>query len=424
MRHLLIVMVALVSFAAACGPAEPTDTSAAGEPVADPAAARPSPDSSDVADLADGLNGAGARVFLAAAEGEAGDLVLSPLSIGAAFGMADVGATGEAAAGLAELFDYPVAGEARLAAFNALLQQVAADTGEGPVVALANRQFPDLAFTPEPAFDEAIATWFGAAAQPLPLQDDPDGSRDTINAYVAEQTRDLIPELLAPGFITPQSVLVLVNALYLEADWAMPFGKYPTVTAEFTRSDGTTTTVQLMDDRELFGPALAGDGFVAASKPYEGGELDMLVIVPEEGRFEEVQARLADGLLETVADEATDQSVQLLLPRFGSAAQLDLKALVEQGLGIEGIFSADYDGIAPGIALTSAVHGADIRVDEVGTVAAAATALGFDESGAGEPDLVVRADRPFLYAIRHQPSEAVLFLGRVVEPVDPGVREG
>ena len=75
-----------------------------------------------------------------------------------------------------------------------------------------------------------------------------------------------------------------------------------------------------------------------------------------------------------------------------------------------------FEGIAPGITLDNAVHATDIAVDEVGTVAAAATALGFEESGPPEPDVTVRADRPFLYLIRHRPTGAVLFVGRVMDP--------
>lgn len=212
-------------------------------PVADPVANRADADSVHAPALAVGLNGAGARLFLAAAEKADGDVVISPFSIGVAFGMTDVGATGPAREGLAELFDYPVEGEARWSAFTTLLQQVT--DVDGPVVTLANRQFPDESFTPEPAFDEAIARWFGATTQPLPLQQDPEGSRDVINAYVAERTQDLIPELLPEGFITPDSVMVLVNALYLQADWQMPFGKYPTEDADLTRLDGSVVTVPL-----------------------------------------------------------------------------------------------------------------------------------------------------------------------------------
>jgi hypothetical protein len=76
--------------------------------------------------------------------------------------------------------------------------------------------------------------------------------------------------------------MVLVNALYLEADWARPFGKYPTEDAPFTRLDGSTVTVPLMHELELTGPAVATDEYAATELPYEGGELSMLVIVPED----------------------------------------------------------------------------------------------------------------------------------------------
>ena len=438
MRMTRVPVLMLIALLAACGgPAglagtarsEGVDEPARGTGAARPAAASeavPDPvsptdvESPHVEALADGLNAAGATIMLAAAADEPGDLVVSPLSIGLAFGMADVGAGDTAGGALDQLFRYPVDEQARLAAFAALLASIEPAGDDGPVLSIANRQFPDVGFEPREPFTDALATWFGAAIQPLPLQTDPDGSREVINGYVAEQTRDLIPDLLPEGFLTPQSVLVLVNALYLQADWLTPFGKYPTEETTFTRLDGTTTSVAMMDDQELFGPALDGSGFVAASKPYEGDELSLLVVVPDEGRFEDVRDQLADDLLDMVVDGATEQSVRLQLPRFTHAATVDLKAVLEGDLGIEGIFSADYPGIAEGIELSDAVHAADVATDEQGTVAAAATALGFLESGPGEPDLVVRADRPFLYAIRHQPTGAFLFLGQVLDPQDPG----
>ncbi|MFA9447028.1 serpin family protein [Egicoccus sp. AB-alg6-2] len=72
--------------------------------------------------------------------------------------------------------------------------------------------------------------------------------------------------------------------------------------------------------------------------------------------------------------------------------------------------------MASGITLEDAIHAADIAVDEQGTVAAAATALLFEDSGPPEPVVTVRADQPFLYLIRHKPTSAVLFVGRVLDP--------
>ena len=90
-------------------------------------------------------------------------------------------------------------------------------------------------------------------------------------------------------------------------------------------------------------------------------------------------------------------------------------------LSTVGASPGSYHGISSGPELDAAAHAADIAVDEIavdeiGTVATAATALGFDESGPPEPELTVAADQPFLCLIRHRDSGLVLFAGQVVDP--------
>lgn len=415
--RLLIAGLVFSSLTVACGgESSGTGRFRAGiEPVSDPEGDRAPATSPHLEDLVAGLNGAGFELFLASTEGSDRDALVSPLSIGLAFGMADVGATGGTAAALTELFGLPSSAEERWAAFNALDLEVS-DVGE-PVVRLANRQFPDRMFETAEGYDETLARYFGVAVEPLPLQAEPGASRDRINEFVAERTEDLIPELLPDGFVNPQTVMVLVNALYFEADWARPFGKYPTEDAPFTRLDGSTVTVPLMHELELRGPAVATGSYAATEVPYESDELSMLVIVPEEGSFEEVQGRLGDGLVDEIDAGAREGNVELFLPRFESDSNVNLRDLMETTLGVDDVFGvAGFDGIAEGITLEQAVHAADIAVDEYGTVAAAATGLGFEESGPPPAEVVVRADRPFIYLIRHRPTGAVLFVGRVMDP--------
>jgi serpin B len=409
------LMVGLVT--AGCGQAATGDDPVSGSSSA-PApgeVARASSTSDDAEALAKGLNEVGFALFEYAAADSTADVVLSPLSIGLAFGMADVGATGATADALQQLFDYPVDGEDRWSAFNTL-DQDATDVGE-PVVRLANRQYPDVSFETAPGYDETLRRWFGAGIEPLPLQEQPEQSRARINEWVAEQTEQLIPQLVPEGMINGESVMLLVNALYLQADWARPFGKYPTEDTPFTRLDGSQVTVPLMHELELSGPAVATDTYAATEIPYEGGELSMLVIVPEEGHYPQVEDDLSNELVAEIDAAATGGAVELWLPRFESETRLDLYEAFE-GLGVDGVFGpgGSWEGIAPGIFLASGVHAADISVDEYGTVAAAATALGFEESGPPQPDVTVRADKPFLYLIRHEPTGAVLFVGRVTDP--------
>ena len=77
------------------------------------------------------------------------------------------------------------------------------------------------------------------------------------------------------------------------------------------------------------------------------------------------------------------------------------------------------DGSAAAEFLSAVYHQTTVRVDELGTVAAAATAV-VATRGLGPPSFHV--DRPFLFAIRHAATRSILFMGRIADPppvVDP-----
>jgi serpin B len=365
--------------------------------------------------LADGINGFGYRLFVAAGEGSDTDLVLSPLSIGLAFGMVDLGATGATATSLEELFAYPVDGEDRWSAFNTLERSIT--EVDHLVVRLANRQFPDVAFDTTEGYDEELARWFGAGIEPLPLRAEPEESRRHINRWVSDRTEQLIPELLPEGFLSEYAALVLVNALYLEAPWSQPFVVGRTSSAPFTRLDGADVQVDLMRGADAERPTVQTETFTAVELRYDG-DLSMLLVVPEEGHFHGVEARLASGLIAEIDGGKADRNVSVLLPRFGSETKLRLRGLLEGPLGVRDLFSVEgFEGIGPAVTLEDVIHAATIEVDEHGTIAAAATAMEMDAGAAPEAAaLVIRADRPFLYLIRHEPTGAVLFVGRVLDP--------
>jgi serpin B len=190
------------------------------------------------------------------------------------------------------------------------------------------------------------------------------------------------------------------------------FGKYDNVMDTFTRLDGSTVPVELMRELELSDRRGRGDGFVGAELPYVGGELSMLILVPDADRFAEIRDGLDEEFLDAVDASFTTGPYELLMPGWSTTSAIDLMSwLTELGAA-----PGSYPATSPGASLDGAVQGADISVDEWGTVAAAATALGFEESGPPEPELTVKADRPFLYVIRHRDSGLALFAGQVTDP--------
>jgi len=100
---------------------------------------------------------------------------------------------------------------------------------------------------------------------------------------------------------------------------------------------------------------------------------------------------------------------------------LPLKKLME-AVGVEEIFNsnADLSGINPKreLMVSDAFHKAFVEVNEEGTEAAAATGIVVGMMAAFPADQPPNfiADHPFVFAIRHNPSKMILFLGRMVEP--------
>jgi serpin B len=316
-------------------------------------------------------------------------------------------------AAIDEAFALP-GGESAHRAWNLVYQQLmgTADAEDDVVVTVADRIWPRLDIAPDQAWIDLLAAQHGVDVQPLDLDSDPEGSRQIINDWVADNTEHLIPELLPPGFIHRGTVLVLTDAWYLKARWQLPFGKYGPEQGIFTRPDGSTVPVEFLRELELADPRGVGDGFVGAEIPYAGGELSMLVIVPDEGRFADVRNRLDQDLLDEIDATFTIGPYELLLPPWEDTTQIDLLPWLTD----LGAAPGRYPAIAPNAFLDAAVHAADITVDEWGTVAAASTALGFADSGPPRPELTVRADRPYLYLIRHRPTGLVLFAGQVTDP--------
>jgi serpin B len=405
----------------------------------DPDVARPAPNSVDAPSVAVAVNDAGYDIFHAVAANSDGDVVLSPISIGLAFGMLDLGASGSVADALDSLFRYPVAGDARWSAFNTLQQETVRDPGptptptstadvappRPPTVAIANRLFQDAGYPVVPAYAEGLQKWFGAGIEPFAIRSDPEAARLHINAWVKDQTLGLIPDLIPAGAIDSSTNLVLVNALYLKALWATPFISSATADGPFTRLDGSTATASFMHDSQLKVAAVVGDGYSAVDLPYaggdlsdEGGDLSMLVVVPDAGNYAAIESDFGTDFVASVDASLERQTVDLALPRFESDSAINLRDVIENDLGIAGLFDTPGGlvGIGtPDLTVSNALHSAKIAIDEEGTEAAAATAIMMD-SAFSPPKVAITVDRPFLYVIRDHSTGAVLFVGRVLDP--------
>ncbi|MCY4632666.1 MAG: hypothetical protein OXE75_17540 [bacterium] len=341
-----------------------------------------------------------------------GNAVSSPLSIGTAFSLSRAGASGDSGAVLDEIFGFPEVDPHGAA--NAVDLMVAEASVEPTTLEVATRLFPDDEFHPLPAFLDTASAHYGTSTQPIDTADE-DAAADTVNRWVSERTRGLIPKIVTPPIVRDQR-LVLANTVYLKADWVVPFLSELTSSGPFTTDDNRSVTVPFMHDREPVPRRyVLLDGADAVELPYQGGELAMWLVVPHDpAGLPAVEETLDAAALTGLPAAAKEGLVDLTMPKWEQT--LPPTDLFEWLCPLGFCEGAAFDRIAPGIFITAALHGAKVIVDEKGTEAAAATAMGFAESGPPPADLTIVADRPFLWAIVHEGTGAVLFVGRLVEP--------
>jgi serpin B len=210
---------------------------------------------------------------------------------------------------------------------------------------------------------------------------------------------------------------VLVNAVYLKADWATPFKTGRTRDQAF-HAPGSDVTAAFMNGTESRRYA-AGDGWQSVDLDYVGGDLTMTVLVPDEGRFDAVAGHLSPALLAAVnGTRPTD--VSLSLPKFDIQKALGLNQQLSQ-LGMPTAFDpdrADFSGMTrqEPLFLSNVVHQANVTVDEQGTTAAAATGASMQATSARMNTVNLIVDRPFVFLLRDRPSGAILFAGQVTNP--------
>jgi serpin B len=289
------------------------------------------------------------------------------------------------------------------------------------VIAIANRLFADPSATLLPSYAELTRTRYRAAIEPTDFIGEADASRLKINGWVAERTHDKITDLLAPGTIDATTRLVLVNAIYLRAHWAEPFFRANTSAASFAVEGGGAIKVPTMRDvvKARWGDV---DGARVLDLPYAATRQDpalaMLIVVPDGGTLAEVEAAYATaGLGPLLAALGKHRHVDVSLPRFTIRTSQELSGALGK-LGMPSALSseADFSGISSAPLQISRVdHQAWIKVDEVGTEAAAATGVRIAVGAAGPDPHRFKVDRSFL-AFVHDEAGEVLFAARVVDP--------
>ena len=355
-----------------------------------------------------------------------GNVFCSPLNVAVAIDMTAAGAKGETAGEIARTLHLDGLGDSwsdglgKLADAAGKAIQSAGGKGADATAGLWTANAGWFAEGEEilPEYLTRLDRAYRAEPHRVDFVRSPDAARETINAWVADQTRDKIRDLLKPEHVRPGTVFVLTSAIYFKGYWSFPFSPSETKDDTF-RADTGPIPVKMMNQTVARLPYIEDETVQAATLPYQDGSLAMTIVLPKQADgLAAVEASLSPERLRAWTSNPRPTRVKLSLPRFKSTAEIDLKDVLTR-LGMPAAFDAaraDFSGIngKRDLFLSAVVHKAFVEVEEKGTEAAAATGLVGARSAAITPQgpVVFRADHPFLYLIRDVKSGAILFIGR------------
>ncbi|MCA8990107.1 MAG: serpin family protein [Planctomycetaceae bacterium] len=348
-----------------------------------------------------------------------GNWFSSPASISTALAMTATGAKNQTLQEMQSVLHAGADSSAWLQSMGGL-SQLLNSKGEGHVLRMVNQLWGQKTYPFHKEFLQRLEREFAAALQELDFQKQPEQCRQTINSWVSSQTEERIQDLLPSGSITALTRMVLTNAIYMKADWLHGFNKTHTKPQPFFITEDETVNAPLMTQKKKFGYA-ENETAQVISLPYKTGDLSMVVLLPKSRTgLAELEASLTVEQLNAWHSLLRTREVRLYLPRFKMESSFNLNHTLGQ-LGMPTAFGtdADFTGIsdAEDLYLSDVVHKAFVEVDELGTEAAAATGVVVTARAAPPQYPTFRADHPFLFLITHQPTQAILFMGRLQRPV-------
>ncbi len=365
------------------------------------------------------------------------NLLVSPHSILSALAMVYAGADGLTREQMRKALRLGLDEPALHGAFSRLDQALAErsaikreDEARGFTLNVVNRLWGHHDYEFVPAYLDLVEAYYGAGIERVDFEADPNKVRGQINAWVEEQTRDRIRDLLPDGSLDEDTRLVLVNAIYFLASWHEAFEEAETRKAPFTRPDGSPTEVDMMHRTGRL-QAHVGEETVAVAIPYLGGDTVLLAMMPADPQadFLAWERSLDRAAFDAALVRMESEQVALDFPKFRTEGGFRLSDLLK-AMGMEEAFDppqANFErmtGVPPGIIgrslyIDEVFHKTFIDLDEAGTEAAAATAVVMMRLTAVQPEpepISIRFDRPFVYAIYDQPTGTILFLGRLLDP--------
>ena len=328
----------------------------------------------------------------------------SPYSIINAFGMVYSGARGSTASEIEKALNFSPEFHKNF--------RLIADNLDSEIFKSVNRVWLQQGLTLKQDYTNLLAENYSGSVYQLDFEKSLDSSRKFINNWVERQTNGKIKNLLRE--LSPDTLMILTNAVYFNAAWLDPFDRKLTSLKPFNVPGKRFFNVPMMQKAAKFQYG-ENNGAKIIRLPYKNGNISMFIILPEDGKtgLEDLNHVILSNMIKNMKNFRVD----LWLPKFKTESNFNLNDLF-MSLGVKIAFtnSADFSGITDDekLKIDAIIHKTFIEVDEKKTEAAAATAITMVRATSVKPveTKIFHADKPFLYFIIHDETGVILFMGR------------
>jgi serpin B len=354
-------------------------------------------------------------------ESDEENMMISPLSISVALAMAYNGADGDTKTEMEKTLKKNGLTVDEINASYKMLIAALQSVDQKVVFEVANAIFYRNGFTVKPDFLNINKNNYNAEVSSLDFNSP--SAVKTINGWVATKTHDKILSIIEN--LSPDDMMVLLNAVYFNGIWTKEFDKNGTKPYNFSKKDGSSIEVPMMNKEDKL-EYLTNSLFQAVKLPYGKGQYNMIVMLPAQNKNSQdvIDAISADNLKKWGKEFKVEEHVVVTMPRFKFAFETGLKEVLK-AMGMQKAFApqaADFSKITgkKDLFISSARHKSFIDVNENGTEAAAVTAITMTATSAGPGDTVKKiyftVDKPFVFAITEKDTGAILFIGEVQNP--------
>jgi serpin B len=339
------------------------------------------------------------------------NLVISPLSVSYAVAMLSNGAAGTTLDGILEAMRVTGIDIGSLNASYSDLTKALLSIDKRVAMNIANSVWIENMFTPKNPFIKALTDYYDAETHNFSITDPT--VPDIINAWIEDKTNGIIKEMIDE--LEDNTVMLLINAIYLKARWKYEFDKSDTRDRPFNISSEEQVSVPVMYNKNKF-KALSANGFLVAEMPYGQGNYVMNVILPPEDV--EGKCTITRAQFDTWMAGLSMKEAEIYMPRFKFGYKSGLNPhLTDMGMGTA--FNpgfADFSNISDlDLYVDEVLHQAHIETNEEGTEAAAAIAISIGVTSM--PDIfILNLNRPFFFVIREIQTSSIIFMGRVSDP--------